>query len=114
MLRAQYIRRAPHTRFSARTLATSAPQTASTSVVLRKRPVGFGQATFKSLDALRRASTKAADPKTSRNGQPTATLSAAPEEPDVEEEYWVREHVPQPNRTSSFLYRLSTGVHLPG
>jgi len=109
MLRAQYIRRAPRALFSARTLTTTPPQTVSTSVVRRSRPVGYSRATFKSLDALRSASTKAADAKRSGNGQPTATHSAASEGPDVEEEYWVREHVPKPNRTSLFLYRLSTG-----
>lgn len=110
MLRGQCIRRAPHVLFSVRTLATTVSQTASTSVVLRNRPIGSGRATFRSLDTLRSASTKAADAKKSGNDQPTATISAASEEPDVEEEYWVREQVPNPNRTSSLTCRSSTGV----
>ena len=111
MLRDQCVRRAPRVLLSVRTLATSVSQTAPTSVVLRNRPLGSGRATFKSLDALRSASTKAADAKKSGNGEPTATVSAAAsEEPDVEEEYWVREHVPNPNRASSLAYRSSTGV----
>lgn len=110
MLQAQCTRRAPHALLSARTLATLVPQTASTSAVLLNRPTGSGRATFKSLDVLRSASTKAADAKKSGSGQPTTTPLAASEEPGVEEEYWVREQVPKPNRTSSVLYRPSTYV----
>ena len=110
ILRDQCIYRAPRVLFSVRTLATTVSQTASTLVVLRNRPIGSAQATFKSLDALRSASTKAADAKKSGKEQPTATISAASEEPDVEEEYWVREQVPNPNRTSLFACRSSTGV----
>lgn len=71
---------------------------------------GSGSAAFRVLDVLRRASTKAADHKKSVNVQATAPPLAAAEERETEGEYWVREQVPKPNRTSSFLYRPLASV----
>ena len=111
ILRAQCIQRTSRALFCARTLATVVAQTGTPSTspaVLLNR--GSGRATFKALNDLRNASTEAANKK-SVNVHVTKTPSAAAEEPDAEEEYWLREQVPKPNRTSSFLCRPSATVH---
>jgi hypothetical protein len=110
ILNALCIRRVPHALLSARPLATAASQTASTPAVLLSRPTRRGRPHFNSLDTLRGASSTATDDKTSGNVQPGASPPTVARESDAEEEYWVREQVPKPNRTFSFLCRPSAGV----
>ena len=110
ILNALCTRRVPHALLSTRSLATAGSQTASTPAVLLSRPTRCSRPHFKSLDTLRGASSAATDDKTSGKVQPSASPPAVARDPDAEEEYWVREQVPKPNRTFSLLCRPSAGV----